>query len=157
METKQPTLDCRSNTSDNELEPHLDFVSSLDSDSDSDSDSEEIAARNAKSLERDYKRPTDSLLAPLCQLDTTTIPPLLIYPCPHCELLVSTAVNEINCGIFRHCSNLTTNVPINPHASQVECERYLEQRECNIVGCGKPYRIECIEPERYRVSTCDYI
>lgn len=77
----------------------------------------------------------------------------LIYECPHCNCLIITNKNQINCKIFRH--GIYKNfVQINPHLSKDKCD-YLKDND-KIYGCGKPYELY-LENNEWKVRMCDYI
>ena len=57
--------------------------------------------------------------------------------CPHCQGLVE--IIELNCCIFRHGVFKDTDIQIDPHLIETECNRLVEQDLIN--GCGKPFRI----------------
>lgn len=76
-----------------------------------------------------------------------------IFECPHCEQLVSVAVSELNCHIFRHGTYKSTLEPIHPHLSKEECEKLVSEEL--VYGCCKPFRIVSGDPPR--VEICDYI
>ncbi len=61
-----------------------------------------------------------------------------VYSCPHCGGGIVVAPNEINCGIFRHAVMKADNSPINPHASQAECQTLLANNL--VLGCAGPIR-----------------
>lgn len=69
--------------------------------------------------------------------------------CPHCFLQVW--IEEINCRIFRHAVYITTREPINPHASEEECNRL--RSENLILGCGRPFMLN----EKNEPVICGYI
>jgi hypothetical protein len=60
-----------------------------------------------------------------------------IVCCPHCKELI--IIEEINCAIFRHGVFKKTGIQIDPHLSQIECEKNVKNGD--IYGCGKPFRI----------------
>lgn len=66
--------------------------------------------------------------------------------CPHCK--ISICIESVNCGIFRCGVYKHTYIQIDPHLSQVECERIKDY----IYGCGRPF--QWIEGE---LVPCDYI
>lgn len=86
-----------------------------------------------------------------------------IFTCPHCEMIIT--VDKLKCGIFRHGIMKKNGKSINPHTSQIDCEKLL--RKNLIYGCGKPFQIiENTQPDSeksisnditYEISTCDYI
>lgn len=81
-----------------------------------------------------------------------------IVECPHCN--GSIIVTKLNCGIFRHGVFKKTNKPIDPHLSQVGCEKLITDNV--IYGCGKPFQIVISEKgennsHTHIVSKCDYI
>ncbi len=80
---------------------------------------------------------------------------VLIYPCPNCELLCTTGINEINCCIFRHGFNVKLQQQIQPHESKDNCDKFRNDKE-SYVGCCKPYQIVKVDG-KYFVKVCDYI
>ena len=74
-----------------------------------------------------------------------------ILTCPHCKDYI--IIRKINCGIFRH-GVLKNGKQIDPHAPKYMCDYYV--RENKIYGCGKPFRIICIN-NKYETEVCDYI
>lgn len=86
---------------------------------------------------------------------------MLIFPCPHCDSMITVGVNEVNCCIFRHGyfyrvvnGQIVLLQQMNPHTPKQECDRL--KAENKIVGCGKPFRIDMENCKRY-VSICGYI
>ena len=77
-----------------------------------------------------------------------------IFKCPHCEMFIVVASNDLNCRIFRHGSNKINGEQINPHATKQQCEEYLNSGIIN--GCCKPFQIIIINNE-YNAICCDYI
>jgi hypothetical protein len=75
-------------------------------------------------------------------------PPPLILICPHCNGTVE--IVALNCRIFRHGIFKRNGQQIPPHASKLDCDRWVERSE--IWGCGKPFKIE----DNVAV-VCDYI
>jgi len=76
----------------------------------------------------------------------------IVYHCPYkeCNILNIVYNNEIHCGIFRCGYHKLTNQQIPQHASKVECDILLNDK--NIIGCTKPYRLVGKLP-----IICDYI
>ena len=60
-----------------------------------------------------------------------------VIMCPHCGLV--SAIEELNCGIFRCGYYCDTLLQIPPHLSQTEGERLVTEKK--IYGCGKPWKI----------------
>ena len=61
--------------------------------------------------------------------------------CPMCNTTIEIPHNQINCKIFR-CGAYRKpgSPPINPHTSEVECNRLVQE---NLIwGCGKPFRFD---------------
>jgi hypothetical protein len=58
-----------------------------------------------------------------------------IFTCPHCEVIIT--VDKLKCGIFRHGIMKKNGKSINPHTSQIDCEKLI--RKNLIYGCGKPF------------------
>jgi hypothetical protein len=76
----------------------------------------------------------------------------LIINCPHCNEPV--IIDELNCKIFRHAIFKNSGLQINPHATKLECDSYIENNL--IFGCGRPFRIIDID-NKYNIEKCDYI
>lgn len=70
------------------------------------------------------------------------------YDCPHCGGKIE--ILELNCGIFRHAVLKVCGTPINPHASQTECQSLINSAA--ILGCAGPIRWNGTGFEK-----CDYI
>jgi len=81
-----------------------------------------------------------------------TIQDPIIVLCPHCESQV--IIFEINCQIFRHGIYKGSGDQLPPHASKEICDQAFA--EGRIYGCGKPFRIDCIQ-NKWIASSCDYI
>ena len=64
------------------------------------------------------------------------------FPCIHCRGWIFVAPQDVACQVFRHGILKTTGQPINPHASQTECEQFVAND--TIWGCGKPFFMEPI-------------
>lgn len=62
-----------------------------------------------------------------------------IFECPHCELPVQVAKNEVNCHIFVHGSMRSTGEQVNPHSTKEHCDRLIAQDL--IYGCCKPFKL----------------
>ena len=72
-----------------------------------------------------------------------------IISCPNCEIPIY--IESISCMIFR-CGVFRTNgEPIPPHASQTECEYYVNNQL--IYGCACPFKYDGTNPH----IICDYI
>ena len=69
--------------------------------------------------------------------------------CPHCHCQI--LIEAINCRIFRHAVYKHNGEPINPHASEDECNRLVE--EDRVLGCAKPFRLN----DQNQPEICDYI
>ena len=76
----------------------------------------------------------------------------LILECPHCNSQV--IIEQLNCKIFRHGIFKKTNKQINPHATKIECDNYINNNL--IYGCGKPFKINIVN-NIYKTEICDYI
>ena len=75
--------------------------------------------------------------------------------CPHCKQFFIVNNKEINCGIFRHAVYKKNLIPINPHETEINCNKLVEN---NLVfGCAKPFKIVKTLDNKYIVSICDYI
>jgi len=79
---------------------------------------------------------------------------VLYLVCPHCEGAVEVAVAQINCAIFRHGSFKETGQPMNPHASEIECDAATASGA--IHGCGKPFRL-VQQDGAWTAEVCEYI
>ena len=79
-----------------------------------------------------------------------------IFECPHCEMLIQVAENEVNCQIFRHAIMKSTGQQVNPHASKEYCKSLISQ---NLVyGCCKPFKLFRGQNGTIEYSDkCDYI
>ncbi len=64
---------------------------------------------------------------------------ILVYNCPHCNDMIITQLDELNCCIFRHGFNIVTGQQIPQHASEAECQDFSANKD--IIGCCKPYEI----------------
>ena len=75
-----------------------------------------------------------------------------VFGCPHCQITIVVAKNEVACSVFR-CGVLKDSfVGIPSHASQQECEQLVQQEK--IYGCGKPFTFF---PDRKVAEKCGYI
>lgn len=72
--------------------------------------------------------------------------------CPHCFQWIE--IEKINCSIFRHGVFKKNNKQINPHASQKDCQTYIDLDL--IYGCGKPFKL-ISDNGTYQAVKCDYI
>jgi uncharacterized protein with gpF-like domain len=77
-----------------------------------------------------------------------------VFTCLHCKEPFVVAEKDFNCKILRHGVFKHNIQPMNPHASQTECEQLVKEEK--IYGCGKPLRIIKKENE-YVVEICEYI
>ena len=74
-----------------------------------------------------------------------------VISCPHCDVTIVVAKNEVACAVFR-CGVLKDSlVGIPSHASQQQCEQLVQQNK--IYGCGKPFRLVAGN----NAEICDYI
>jgi hypothetical protein len=72
----------------------------------------------------------------------------MLVVCPHCKYFVW--IDAINCRIFRHAVYKANGEPINPHATEKECSRLLQ--DGLVYGCAMPFLLNAVnEPE-----ICDY-
>ena len=62
------------------------------------------------------------------------------FECPHCKLLCQVPTKEIRCTIFRHAVYKDNFHFVDPHASQRQCEKWINTGE--VYGCGKPFRFD---------------
>ena len=63
----------------------------------------------------------------------------LYITCPHCDCIFMVLPNEINCRIFRHFVFKDSFEQLNPHASESECNRVVQE---NLgYGCAKPIEL----------------
>ena len=73
----------------------------------------------------------------------------MIIECPHCKMIIE--IIELRCRIFR-CGIMKNNfTQINPHLSEIKCNKLKKNDE--IYGCSKPFYID----ENNVVEKCDYI
>jgi hypothetical protein len=81
----------------------------------------------------------------------------IIVTCPHCNNQV--LIEHLNCKIFRHGMLKSNNTQINPHASKIDCDDYINNNL--IYGCGKPFKIIEIINENinneFQAVICEYI
>lgn len=70
--------------------------------------------------------------------------------CPHCKGAIEIHHNQVMCGIFRHGVFKSNMHPINPHASEEECQRLTKNGL--IHGCGQPFQFK-----NGIVEKCGYI
>jgi hypothetical protein len=75
--------------------------------------------------------------------------------CPHCKQTFIVNTNEINCGIFRHAVYKKDMKPINPHESETNCNKLVE--EDLVYGCTKPFKISTSSDNKFIVEPCEYI
>ena len=79
---------------------------------------------------------------------------LLLFECPHCDLIVQVLLREICCGVFRHAIMKNDHTHINAHLSKAECEILVAENK--VYGCCKPFRLFCDE-KKWVAEACDYI
>ena len=79
----------------------------------------------------------------------------LLLNCPHCEGGILVHINEINCAIFRHGIYTNSYQQMNPHESKNNCDWLKESNE--IIGCGKPFKIDRDQEGEYITIKCPYI
>jgi len=84
--------------------------------------------------------------------NNSTSPQEIYVNCPHCDGGIEIHFTEINCNIFRHGIFKVTGMPMNPHESKENCEKYFDAGL--IHGCGKPFELD--QTTRTAVI-CDYI
>lgn len=75
-----------------------------------------------------------------------------ILTCPHCGDFI--IIMKIDCGIFRHGVLIENGKQIDPHSPKDICEYYIKEKK--IYGCGKPFRIICVN-DKINTEICDYI
>lgn len=74
-----------------------------------------------------------------------------LIQCPHCQMGIVVAREDIACGIFRHGVYIAPpNEPLGPHATKETCDYAVANGL--IYGCGKPFRFDGLT-----VTSCDYI
>jgi len=72
------------------------------------------------------------------------------FECPHCNVTIQVAKNQINCKIFRCGIYKRNNKQIPPHMKKKDCDKLIEK---NLIhGCGKPFRFD-----GKNVEICGYI
>lgn len=81
----------------------------------------------------------------------------LVFECPHCDMLILVAVGHVNCKIFRHGILKQSGRQVNPHLSQVECERMVQNDQ--VYGCCKPFQLVncCNLKSGWKAQVCGYI
>ena len=62
-----------------------------------------------------------------------------VYKCPHCGIPCITAINEVNCKIFRCGIYKHNGEQVEPHLSKYLCDALKENDK--IWGCGKPFQL----------------
>lgn len=62
----------------------------------------------------------------------------IIFECPHCSEYIQVYRNEFFCKVFRHGVFKSNYQQINPHLSQEECDKYLQ--EGTIFGCSYQFK-----------------
>lgn len=79
-----------------------------------------------------------------------------LFNCPHCDLPIQVADNEVNCQIFRHGVVKSTGQQVSPHLSKEKCDFLAEQ---NLVyGCCKPFKLlRNQEGLVTHTDRCDYV
>jgi hypothetical protein len=75
--------------------------------------------------------------------------------CPHCKQTFIVDTTEINCGIFRHAVYKKDLNPINPHETEANCNKLVE--EDLVYGCAKPFKISKSSDDKYVTEPCEYI
>lgn len=75
--------------------------------------------------------------------------------CPHCKEIFVVNTNEINCGVFRHAVYKNDMNPINPHETEVNCNKLVA--DGMVFGCAKPLKILKLPNDKFIVEPCDYI
>jgi hypothetical protein len=77
---------------------------------------------------------------------------LNVLLCPNCnEYFI---IEQLNCGIFRHCILKENGNQIDPHSPKELCEYYI--RTNKIYGCGKPFQVILVN-NKFETKPCDYI
>ena len=71
--------------------------------------------------------------------------------CPHCGGRFVVARADVRCGVFRHGAIKHSGEPMNPHASERECDDLLARGL--IHGCGGPFRVNAATGE---VTKCGF-
>jgi len=82
-----------------------------------------------------------------------TIDTSYTFNCPHCGGVIQVIADETACCIFRHAVYKCSFQQINPHTSESDCKRLVDQGM--VVGCARPFKLIIGNPTR--VSICDYI
>jgi hypothetical protein len=75
----------------------------------------------------------------------------LIFPCPHCGLMIVVARRDLRCRIFRHGVG-RDQAALPPHSSREVCERLAG----DMYGCTGPFRL-VERGGRWYPEVCDYI
>ena len=76
--------------------------------------------------------------------------PEKVFTCPNCNKYVLVSPDELNCGVFRHGVFRSTGDQIPSHATQKQCDQWVQSNQ--IDGCGKPFKYE-----GNKMVLCDYI
>ena len=79
---------------------------------------------------------------------------IITFQCPHCNVYIMVEKKNINCSIFRHGNYIHNYEPINPHASEQECNQLFTSGK--IYGCGKPFKL-ILDHDNYVAEKCGYI
>lgn len=92
---------------------------------------------------------------PVNTIDSKYIGKCYEFNCPHCDGGILVQWQDINCKIFRHAvysHGAQKGNPINPHETQSNIEKLIDQNE--IYGCGKPITMS---GDCKQVHACDYV
>lgn len=83
----------------------------------------------------------------------------IYFKCPHCHETIQVAINEINCGIFRHAVFVNME-GVDPHLSESQCLELVASGK--VLGCCKPFQITKHKGSDdnntyYIIDKCDYV
>lgn len=79
-----------------------------------------------------------------------------LFDCPHCSCQIQVSYDQVNCMIFRHGVYRDTMTPINPHASERDCDSLINMGM--VYGCCKPFRLTRNQSGQLdEAIICDYI
>jgi len=77
------------------------------------------------------------------------------FLCPYCDMMFYIDDMQMNCGIFRHGSYVASLQSIEPHLSEAQCIKLVQENK--IIGCGKPLACIRTSPTEAYVEICPYL
>ena len=72
------------------------------------------------------------------------------FACPHCNTMCQVHKKDIRCTIFRHAVYKKNLSFVDPHATETQCSKWIEDDV--VYGCGKPFKFDGESIEK-----CGYI